>query len=89
MGAIKPRKSENVKKEFIGDESGKIKRTLCPEKFEGQKVLLMDSSYGFNFFAHNDKNNCTVKKKYMMVFFRQKSRHSKLCYGASVINCGL
>jgi hypothetical protein len=44
MGAIKPRKSENVKIEFIGDESGKIKRTLCPEKFEGQKVLLMDSS---------------------------------------------
>ena len=44
MGAIKPRKSENVKIEFIGDESSKIKRTFCPEKFEGQKVLLMDSS---------------------------------------------
>ena len=44
MGAIKRRKSENVKEEFIGDEYDKIKRTLCPERFEGQKVLLMYSS---------------------------------------------
>ena len=45
MGAIKRRKSENVKEEFIGDEYDKINGTLCPERFEGQKVPLMYSSH--------------------------------------------
>ena len=52
MGAIKHRKSENVKEEFIGDEYDKINGTLCPEKFEGQKVPLMYSSM----YSSKDEN---------------------------------
>ena len=40
MGAIKHRKSENVKEEFIGDEYDKINGTLCPERIEGAESTV-------------------------------------------------
>ena len=40
MGAIKPRKSENVKNRIYRDESDKINGTFWDRKFEGPKSTV-------------------------------------------------